>query len=453
MALEKIGGLVDIPKDALPEWDADQKAWWRRCHTDVAILREAMLTCIRWVRDDDLGNWQATAGSMAWANWRHRHYSDRVLVHNDIEARKAERSACYAGRCEAWKWGRLPGGDWTEWDLPLAYPRVALDTPLPTVLRSHVAHPSYKYIANNNPQSRWLVRATIDIDAPVLPATVEGNTVWPTGRIEGWYWDNEIRAAADHITHIRLYEGYRYAAVPALRQWAEWIIAAVETDDGSYTELQRAVLKSWARALIGRFGTRYRIWDDWGVSGSRDVRMGYLVDYATKQVGRTLNIGGHQYAATEETDGVESVPAIMSAIMSECRIRLWQMMNTAGLENVAYVDTDSLITNPAGSRRLSTWISLGNGWGLRKKHAYSSLLVMGPRQLITNGKARISGVSGKAERTSDTTWTGERWESVEAAVTAGRSDRVVITPTTWTVGGTDHRRGHAPNGNTFALQV
>ena len=379
MSLEKVGGLVDLPKQDLPDWDASQEMWWARCHTDVAILRRAMLDCLEWVRSDDLGNWQATAGSMAWANWRHKHYTDRVLVHDNREARDAERSACYAGRCEAWKHGRLPGGKWTEWDLPLAYPRVALDTPLPTMLRSHVKHPSIKYLSGATKGVRWLCYAHVDTDVPTLPVAHNGNIVWPVGRLEGWYWDRELTVAMDNGAKVKLSEGYRYAATYALSDWATWIIDCVESNDERFTLLQQAVAKGWARALIGRFGTRYRTWEDWGESESDDVRMGYLVDYATRTVGRTLNIGGRQYAATVETDGVESVPSIMSAIMSECRVRLWQMMNVAGLENISYVDTDSLLVNPKGSSRLRAWTADGNGWGLREKHTYSSLTVMGPR--------------------------------------------------------------------------
>lgn len=452
-SLARIGSLIAQDKVPLPAWDADDADWWRRCETDVTILRAAMLPLVKWVRDDDLGNWQPTAGSMAWANWRHRHYSHPVLVHDDEHARTAERAAGYTGRCEAWRHGRLPHGEWVEWDFPLAYPRVCLDTPLPTILRGRCISPSLKTVLGGGQRNRFLVYADIRQDQPVLPTRQDGKILWPVGTFTGWYWDNEIAQAVEHGTKVRPLTAYRYSARLALAEWAEWIIGVVEDQTLPYSLIQRAAAKGWARALIGRFGTRYWDWEDWGPDDHDGVRMDWLVDYDTKEVGRILHVAGKMFGATQLVEGANSVPSIMSAIMAECRVRLWRAMRAAGFENLAYCDTDSVIVNQIGDYELSDWLDAGQGWGMRRKSTWRNLTVMAPRQLILDDHHRVSGVSAGAERVGPLAWAGERWEGLTQAAEHGRSTAVMVRPTLWQLQGTDNRRRHLPDGSTGPIAV
>lgn len=448
VSIGELGSLVQLPKEELPAWDADDEVWWRRCETDVAILRAGMLRLVKWVRDDNLGNWQPTAGSMAWANWRHRHFTDVVLVHDDDDARQAERSAGYTGRCEAWRHGRLPGRGWVEWDYPLAYPRVCLDTALPTILRGRVIEPALRLVLDHGPNQRFLAYCEVATDTPMLPARNDNKILWPVGKFSGWYWDHELAEAVSAGARIRPKVAYRYSASPALADWASRIIDIVESTDDRFDAVQRLAAKAWARALIGRFGVRYWAWEDWGDDEVEGVRMDWLVDFDTEAVGRMLHVAGKLFGAYEMVEGANSCPSIMSAIMAECRVRLWRALGVAGPENVAYCDTDSLIVNCDGDDLLAGWVEHGKGWGMRRKSTWDHIEVIAPRQLILDGHHRVSGVSRGAQRVGLHEWVGERWEGLAAAAEAGRVDRVKITPTAWALTGKDNRRRHLAGGET-----
>lgn len=452
-SIERIGALVSIPKPALPDEGDDVEAWYVRCEHDVAIMRRAMLDGLEWVKSADLGNWGATAGAMAWNVWRHRHMTDRVLVHDDVAARLAERSAAYTGRCEAWRWGPLPGGAWHEWDLPLAYPRVALDTPLPVKLLSHVAHPQWRSINGRHGKCRWLIRATVTTAAETLPVAHEGRTLWPVGTFTGWYWDDELEQAITWGASARLHEAYRYLARPALRDWAQWVIDLVEGDGDAYTPLQRWVAKTWARALIGRFGVRYRLWEDWGPGTAPDLSTATVIRASDRKVGKQITMSGRDLVALDDVDGDQTAPAVMSAIMSECRVRLWQLMLIAGHENVAYCDTDSLIVNQRGHDRMLAASVRDGIWRCRVKGRIDSATILGPRQLIVGGGHRFSGVASRAERVSATQWVGERWEGLTHSLEAGTPGSVRVIPTMWEVTGTDRRREHLKDGATGPIRI
>lgn len=448
MSIEKLGGLVGTSKLPLPPRSATEDAWWARCETDVGIMRSAMLAGLAWMARNDLGNWAPTAGTSAWNAWRHRHMTHRVLVHDDVEARLAEREAAGAGRCEAWRHGQLPVGRWTEWDLPLAYASACIGLPLPVRLLSRVRFPSLKAIAARGTRCRWLVRADVTTEAPTLGVRVDDRWVWPVGRLTGWWWDTELELAGAHGATWKPIEAHRYQAAPALSQWARWIVDVVNDRTGAVSEVERAAAKVWARALIGRFGTRYRVWEDWGPATLPDTSIGFAAVAGSNRLGKTFSLAGRDLGSVEEVDGEQTAPAIMSAVMCEARLRLWGLMTGAGFEHVAYCDTDSVIVDNVGDARLRALSATGSVWGARPKGVWDSLTVLGPRQLVVGGGHRISGVSSGAERTSLTTWAGERFEGVEQSLAHGRPGGVLVSPTVWRVEGTDRRRSHLVDGST-----
>jgi len=447
-SLDKIGQMLQLHKLDLPPDNCTNEELLRYCRRDVDILREANMEILKMLEEGDLGNWQKTGAGMAWSVWRHLHYTHKVLVHSDDGARELETVAAATGRCEAWRHGPVAGGPWYEFDLPMAYPYVARDTSLPTMLLGHDWHPTLERLDKLGENHRVLVTATVETEEPILPIHTETGWLWPVGKFSGTWWDHELNLARDRGATVTPTHAIYYKAAPLLAQWAEWIINLVEDDESDYTPLQRAVAKHWSRALIGRFGARYPLWEDWGESLSEDVELRGCYDADTHELGHMLTIGNKTYMGLAKEWVADACPSIMGAVMAECRIRLWEMLEVAGRDNVAYMDTDSLIVNAKGKAALESWISEGNGWGLRRKGTYRRLDIMGPRQLIVNGKSRIAGIPTKSTPISDNEFIGERWDGVESSLGSGAPSIVVARRTRWIVEGVDHRRAHEARGRT-----
>lgn len=453
MGKTKLESAAASLSNHLSLWGPEREVAWYPTFTDTDRMRAAMLDLLGWQASSDLGNWQATSGSQAWANWRHKHYTHPVLVHDDIDARAAEREAAHAGRCEAWRHGLLSDERWTEWDLPLAYPSVCLTANLPTVLRGRVRNPPWSALVAGASSERWLLKARVHLDAPVLPARHDGGLLWPVGTIEGWWWDDELLEASCEGADIKLLDSYRYSAAPALSEWAHWIVRFVNGEEHDSTDLRRAVVKGWARSLIGRFGTRYWQWDDWGPTTVDTIRLDRLADSDTGAEGRWLHVGGRSMVALGMVDGLETAPALMSAVMAECRVRLWRIIQTAGPENVAYCDTDSVLVNDEGDRRLDLADLRAEIWGLRRKGQWRDLEVLGPRQVVSASERRLSGVPGGARPQPGGRFSGRVTEGLEQATLAGRADRVLLRERSWKITGTDRRRVHLAGGMTEAVRV
>lgn len=453
MSLAKVAALQGTAKKELPDNGDSDEAWLRRCIRDVEILRGASRSLVDWIDAEDLGNWQKTGAGMAWATWRHAHYTHPVLVHDDMDAREAEVSAIYTGRCEAWRHGTLNAREWREWDLPLAYPRIAQDTHLPVRLQGHVISPTLEWFNRRRAGARLLVRATVTTKLPVLPWKGPDGTLWPVGTFTGWYWDTELSLAMAWGADVTLHHAQVYQSAPALAQWAEWVIGIVQDTTGRYNATQKALAKHWARALIGRFGARYPEWVDWSEAPDPGVGLTTFYDHDTKTVGRELTIGNRSYISTESHYVADACPFIMGYVMAECRVRLWHLLEVAGAEHVAYMDTDSLVADRVGSARLQRYVDDGMGWGVRRKGIWKTLKVMGPRQLVVNGHGRISGVPNIAKLKADGKWHGEKWDGVETTLASATPDVVVVRDAAWRVTGKDNRRLHVPGGTTAPIEI
>lgn len=451
MALNKVGALLGMDKVPLPAFSASNDVWEARCRQDVAIMRAAMLDLLGWIEREDLGNFQRTGAAQVWATWRHRFYSHKILVHSDTVAREAEAEAIHTGRCEAWRHGRLPRGQWTEWDLPLCYATVAQSVNVPTRLQSHQTWGSIKQLAQRPPLRRSLCRAEVHTDHPVLPVKTAEGICWPVGDLAGWWWDCELLQAAEYGATVKITEAYNYRAAPALKEWADWVIPIASGQDETVSAIQQAAAKHWSRALIGRFATRFTKWQPNGAAHPDAAPLEIIIDIDTGLEGRVLTLGSSAFVGFEKEWGADTVPAIMGVIMAEARCRLWQALNVAGLENVAYCDTDSLLVNAAGSTRLMEWIVGGGGYGLRVKGSYRGIAVLGPRQLVFGAQLRAAGIPKGAVRHDRHVWVGETWQSLPEALAKGYTDRVIISPRVWHLRGVDHRRVHLPDGLTAPM--
>jgi hypothetical protein len=444
-SIEDLRHKLSLPRlKPLTAGDTDE-AWLERSRADAEVVRLGVRSIIDLMADQDLGNFARTGPGCAWNEFRHKHLTDEVIVHGEAEVLEVERSSILSGRCEAWQHGQLGARD--EWDLPMAYPRAALDNDLPCRLIGRSFGP-----APARAGQRALCRATVTLDVPVLPYQDESGIYWPIGTFSGWWWDCELALADAYGARIAIEETWHYAAAPVLDDWARWIIWAVEDPSSPMTGVQRFALKHWSRALIGKFGSRTASWHDAGHT-TDELAYETLID-PDYGVGELMTVAGRRLVSWKREYTADACPAIMAAIIAETRIRLWQLTQIAGEQSVAYMDTDSLFTDAAGSRRLRAWVSSGAGWGIRVKKHHRSVEVLGPRKIVLEDSLKVSGLPKRAHRTSKPgEYSGEIFESLRGSARAGRSDAIQVTQRTWHLTPSDARRMHLDNGRTAPREV
>lgn len=441
--LGRLGIYMGLPKLDLPPGGQGGVGLYSRCWRDVEILRASVLAYLDWLETDDLGNWQLTGAGQSWATFRHRFMDRRLLVHNDEAALAAERRAMWTGRCEAYWHGEIGYQVVHEWDLTLAYARIAQQTNVPVRLVGPMPD-DYDWRARlGSERTAILVECTVTTEVPVVPAESDGRILWPVGEFKTTLWDVEISAAIDAGSTVTVHKGWIYHKAPALQKWADWVIAQLDNLKDMEDHWKYIVLKHWARALIGRFAMTYTKWEEYAYAPTSAVRAHSVYDSDTGETFRTVQIGRTMWRDVGTREWGESMPMVTGYIQAACRVRLWQICAEAPAGSVIYADTDSVLVTDQHSAALAA-VSAGHPeWGLRLKRSWQGFAVWGPRQIRTGPSVRIAGVSRKAERIDKLTFSGQVWETLEGALKRGHSASIEIRNRIWELRGIDYRR-HSP---------
>lgn len=451
--LAHLGKLLGEPKPELPDGAADEEDWWHRCEQDVRILARAYMAVMGWLREDDLGGWARTGAGIGWHTLLRRHLDAKVLVHRDLAAREAEAAAMYAGRAEVHRHGPHHGGPFWEWDYTMAYGNVMATTSLPAVLTGMVRGKTLAGMQASWPSWRWLVRARVDQDLPVLPWRDATGICWPTGTLEGWWWDVELVAAEAAGARVRPLQSYRYVASPWLAGWAEWAMGLAGDTSTPEAAVIGVAAKQWCRSVPGRTAMQYRAWEHAGDAYAPGVGYMPMLDVDSGARGSCLTIGDQRWEAWSSAWWDNALPQVLSCVMAVSRVRLWDALVAAGLDHVLYCDTDGLIVDNDGHARLSEATAAGRLAGLRVKAHHSYLDLLAPQLVEGSTFRRLAGIPRGARRRADGTYSAEVWEGITGAMSAGHPDQVHVRQVTMRLEGTDTRRLHLPGGATAPFTV
>lgn len=448
-SLEALGEMCGVPKLALPEEDDDDDTWFARCRRDVEILADVWGRLMQWVEDDDLGNWKLSGAGQSWAAFRHRFMAHKLLVHEDDAARDAERAAAHTGRCEAWQHGKLTNGPYSEWDFTTAYARIGAECDVPIKLAGEMHAPTLAKVLDAARNRAVLCEVEVDCVVPVLPYRDSAGIRWPVGAFSTTCWNNELEVALNHGANVVLRRAWVYRRAPALRDFCTWVLAGLDGSRGIVDPVVRVALKHWSRALIGRTAARWSRWEPWGIAPTSNVSLGRVHDKSAGEVYSMLQLGTQLIRQAGAPDNPDAMVAVMSWVMSESRVRLWNAMQVAGLRSVVYVDTDSLITDAMGSAALGS----ANIPGLRVKGEWATVEVFGPRQLIPGVKLRAAGVPRDATRVGEREWRGEVWSGLSRGLQSGSPASVEVAARTFHLRGADKRRRHVEGNATVPFRV
>jgi hypothetical protein len=452
-ALKELAPLTGVPKPPLPDDDDSSEAWFHRCTSDVLITEIIVRQLIQFVRDQHLGNWQPSGAGMAWAAWRHRFYTHKILIHDDDDALNAEREAMHTGRAEAWYHGKPPGGPFTDYDMHMSYCRIAAECLLPTKLWDHDKSPSRSVHQFGLDHWRTLARVRVHTDVPVVPVRNGGRTIWPVGTFDTVLWDCELRLLREYGGSYDVHEQWRYSRKPCLKEWAEWSIMMCGTSEPAITGVQKAWVKHQSRALIGRMGLRVSTWEQYCDNWMPYTGISFLSEHGSAEMTRLMHVGSQVFRESGKDEAQQSCPQITSWVMAESRCRLWRAADAAGFANVVHVDTDSLIVNAIGARQLDAAIAAGLPGGWRPKDHWRRLDVTGPRHYSSPTTRQLPGVPRTAVETRPGTWEGERWDSLASTLTDGLTGVVRIRRREWTPRKIDNRRPYQGEENGAAIPI
>lgn len=424
-SLAELGEIFGLPK-LEAAFNAGLKQAITYCRRDVEILKTAMENFLDFIEREDLGNFGQTIAAQSFNAYRHKFMQHDIYIHADSRAIEIEREAYSGGRTEAWIIGEAPETAFVC-DINSQYPSVMLAEKYPVMLKTIRNKMTLDEAAAYIKKGYLLIaRARINTGLPIFPVKA-GRLIFPVGSFESTLTTPEIsegirRGIISDLTEVCIYEG-----APIFADFVNYFYNARLEAKAAGDKVHDLMYKLILNSLYGKFGQRAVDWEEAGEAPPEVVKVEHIFDMETGKRRMVKIFGGTVFKSIEkegiEAEAVNSFPAIAAHVTAYARLLLWRYIESAGLENVFYMDTDSLFVNESGLDRLQAAGAIhSKKLGALKLEKSGSLIVYGVKDYVFNGVAKIKGISRNAIQISPTDFIVNQWVSLSSMIAEGRTD-------------------------------
>jgi len=325
---------------------ADQVAFLHRL---MELLRDL---CVK----RQLGNWAPSLPRLAWNFYRHRFMQHRLLHHEDPELWELERQAYRGGRCEARFIGHVRQRCWYL-DANSMYGWAMLHGLYP--VRPVALYPRLSLRELANALKRYAVIAKVYLTTPEPAYAVRrGNqTIWPVGRFWATLTTPELAYALAHGHIVKVGLTAIYTRAPIFRSFVAYFGRLKEEAAKTGNKLLYLVAKLIIAMLHGKLGQTKRLTRKLPPLPSWAPPSAKCIDAPTGQITTLVKFGPCAWeVARTDQPADHALTAVAAHVTAYARMRQWALMRIAGMQNVFYVDTDSLFVNAAGMQNLREYL-------------------------------------------------------------------------------------------------
>lgn len=427
-SLEELGRSLGVLKMHMPAFTDDDEVWFTYCTRDVEIINAAIVGLISEWQNDDRGNWQPTAASLAWSHYRHRHMPCEIILHQHGMARDLEGEAYLGGEVRCFFRGTCPGNV-DHWDVNSLYPHVMMMNQFPVALIDFTIGAKLEMTQAIQERFATIADVLIETDEDSYPVRKGFKTVYPVGRFRAVLCGPEL---ADAFAKGRVKEVFRmayYKTGEVFRSYVDEWFGRKYLYDRAGDHVQRSFAKIMLNSLYGKFGQKTPVWewdanvvapDDWGGFPWRDPVHDILY-HCRAIAGKTQRMVRREWCQ-------HSFPAICAFVTSYARHRMRTIRRLLTSREVYYTDTDSIWCPSESSQALCDSPGLvGDGVGqLRLVGDYQEVQFHGVKQYTLEGTEVRSGIKPTDVRVGVDEWVGERFER-GASILARKPDSTVRT--------------------------
>ena len=370
--------------------------------------------------DHDLGGFSCTAGSQSWRTWRHKYMTHKVLIDMHDDALKLARDAVCGGRCQAYKVGALDG-PWTQLDVNSAYASCMQYMDVPVKLISYTEHADWTDLL------KWMEQRAVIADVDVLastdavPSRVDGKLAFRGGSFRTVLCGAELQYALRHYTVQRVHRVATYEKAPAFSSYMTAIWHQRMHARAAHNFDEEDKWKLLGNSFYGKWAQRGGWWENCDRTEDMSHKYWVDVDLVDHVVHEFRQLGGLVQEKSRELESRESSPAIAAYIAAEARMNLWWLIQDAGKENVAYVDTDALLVNTVGLGKLHHRIAPNELGALKAVGTYDRVRVFGKKNYQLDSHLVRAGLRHDAVELGDSAVRQDARQSVARQIHSGES--------------------------------
>ena len=416
--LAVIGETVGLPKLPMPARGASRSTWNTYCRRDVEIIMEACLRWFAFLQAHDLGGFAPTIASQAMRGFRHRFMSTPILIDNQPEALALGRAAYLGGRVECFRLGKL-SGPLTLYDINAHYPHCMSTARYPTRLLATCRAPKLAELSDYMTRYCVVARCTLTTDEPAYPLEHEGKLLFPVGTFEAVLTTPELAHAIARGRVLQVAEIALYESAPIFWEYVHELYALRRAAAASEDAVLEWQCKRMLNALYGKFGQRGRVYETVTWSGDLSISVWTEIDAETGEVRNLRQFGGLIQQQKTEGESRDSHPAIAAHVTAHGRMALWGWIERAGRAHVYYVDTDSLLVDAVGAKRLASFVDPTELGKLKVEGVFETAHLYGLKDYCMGAIARIKGVRANAHWIDANTVEQEHWSTLVGLLRKG----------------------------------
>jgi hypothetical protein len=426
-SIKMLGEMVDLSKLEQDYASDDAAAALPYCTRDVEILKKTMESLLTLIKEENLGNFALTIAGLSFNAYRHQFmHKDTISIHRFKEPLKTERQAYCGGRNEAWQLGTVEGPVYL-YDVNSMYPCVMQLNKYPVKLMSRYHHIALDKVKELLSRGYLIVAdAHVVTDKPCFPLKDE-RLLFPVGR----YWTSlaspEIQyglqnGLIDEFQNVNVYQGKKL-----FTDFVDYFYNKRLEAKAAGNKIMDYFYKILLNSLYGKFGQKSLIFEliDSGI----DPTLCYdqqIYNMETHEREMYKVFGGSMFRRIEKPDGENesrhSFPAIAAHVTSYARMLLWRYIEMAGVENIFYMDTDSLFVNEAGSQRLQQAgvVSPTELGKIKLERTEQVCELRGCKDYTLGATVKIKGVPKSALQLDSNHFLSAQWPGLAAAIKTGK---------------------------------
>lgn len=427
ISVQKIGEAIGLAKLDVDFKTVSDKDLLIYCKRDTEIIYKAITYWLKFIRYNDLGTFGVTIASQAFNAYRHRFMPANIMIHANAKISDLERKGYFGGRTECFFIGELKNRKVYMLDINAQYPFVMREHEFPYSLKYHTKNTTPEKLYKLTKYYAVMVTCELNTDQPIYPVKCDSKTIFPVGRFVTTLCTGSFKLAFEsgHISSI--HEASVYCKGKIFEKWVNNLfkIKAKYLQENNTTMI--FLVKRIMNCLYGKFGQR----SDELISSNDNKELGYYseryFDLDNSDWYMISHVGNYEKVIkTKCKEAFHSFPAISAHVTDYARVYLWKLMSIANLDNLYYIDTDSLYVNHTGYKNLKSYIHKTELGKLKLEKTVTYLNIKGLKDYIAGTSEKIKGIPKLAKKLTDNSYECQIFPGLNRDIQKGMNDHYSI---------------------------
>jgi len=403
-SVSTLGKDIGYSKKTIDFNSADIDSLFDYCFVDVDILKTFVMEYIKFIQIHNLGSFKVTLASQSLTAFRTQFMYNPPYIHNDNRAIKLERMAYHGGRVECFKLGIQEKRNWFYVDVNSMYPYVMLGNDLPIQYLGYSENVNYREFKIRLKKYYLIADVLIDTDEPVYPIIKNDKLIFPVGKFRTVLNHHELVYAYEHNHIKKIYSSSQYKMGSIFDKYVHFFYDIKVSSKENNNKLWTTIAKLFLNSLYGKFGQSEPHREPYGECAYKGVFREPTYDVENGIHYQYIGWYGQLYKEYKNGETTFSCPYLASAITSKARMLLWMYIKQAGRVNVAYCDTDSLIVNSRGIRKLFPSLSQVRLGALKLETQSQCFELYGNKDYVFGETIRHKGIPANSKAITKNQW-------------------------------------------------